>query len=92
MLAIIPLASKNQRAIPDDRLIWYPFVAALHSTMHVLPSLAVATCLCLYYVIARFLGVRHDPREPPSLPQRVPVIGHVIGMLREKGRYYVQLR
>lgn len=60
--------------------------------MHVVPFLAVAVCVGFYYLLARFLKVKHDPREPPILPQTIPVVGHVIGMIQKKGRYYVQLR
>ena len=60
--------------------------------MHVVPPLVVAICVGLYYAITRFYQAKHDPREPPLLSQTIPIIGHVIGMLRKKGRYYVQLR
>ncbi|KAK2593009.1 hypothetical protein QQS21_009299 [Conoideocrella luteorostrata] len=34
----------------------------------------------------------HDRREPPLAPQSIPLIGHVIGLARNKFDYYVQLR
>lgn len=34
---------------------------------------------------------KQDPREPPLVSAPVPYIGHVIGMMRSKFNYYVQL-
>ncbi len=44
------------------------------------------------YAVACSVEAKHDAREPPALPSKIPYIGHVIGMLRKKVRYYVQLR
>ncbi|EFZ03033.1 cytochrome P450 [Metarhizium robertsii] len=33
----------------------------------------------------------HDPREPPLAPQRIPLIGHMVGLARSKFNYYVQI-
>lgn len=83
----------KQEVIPGDRVVCCPFsLFDLHSTMHVVPFLAVAVGVGLYYLLARISRVKHDPREPPLLPQTIPVVGHVIGMIRKKGQYYVQLR
>lgn len=43
------------------------------------------------YLFRRFLAVNHDPSEPPILPAKIPVIGHVIGMMKKKADYYVEL-
>lgn len=60
--------------------------------MHAILFLAIAICVAIPYAVARFLEARLDPKEPPTLPQKFPVIGHVIGMIQKKARYYVQLR
>jgi len=33
-----------------------------------------------------------DPREPPVLPPKFPLIGHVIGMVKHEVEYYRLLR
>jgi hypothetical protein len=45
-----------------------------------------------YFAFSRFLGTKLDPREPPLARTAIPYIGHVIGMMRSKFNYYVELR
>ena len=52
--------------------------------------LAVATSG--YALYKRYLEVHHDSREPPLVPQKIPVIGHSIGLLRKSVYYFVSLR
>ena len=33
-----------------------------------------------------------DPKEPPYVPARIPLIGHVIGLLTHGTSYYNQIR
>ncbi|KAL9609259.1 MAG: hypothetical protein Q9167_005960 [Letrouitia subvulpina] len=48
------------------------------------------TTVCLVFTIALllsvnyFLGPKYDPREPPVIHQKVPYVGHVIGLLHAK--------
>lgn len=37
-------------------------------------------------------GSRHDPKEPPVLPQKVPFLGHILGLLQHGLKYYTVLR
>lgn len=37
------------------------------------------------------LLVRHDAQEPPILSPRIPIIGHLIGMIRYKQDFYHRL-
>lgn len=39
-----------------------------------------------------FLGPAHDPKEPPVIPQKVPYVGHIIGLLQFGLRYFEILR
>jgi hypothetical protein len=39
----------------------------------------------------RLFVLRLDPREPPVLRPRLPVIGHILGMLRESHGYWPKL-
>ena len=56
---------------------------------------ATATVLLLFvgavFLLYSRLAVQ-DPREPPQAPTAIPIIGHVIGLVRHKFNYYVQLR
>lgn len=60
--------------------------------MHLIPFLAIAILLALLYAFSRYQESQHDPKEPPFLPQKIPFIGHIIGMIQKKARYYVHLR
>ena len=35
---------------------------------------------------------RYDPREPHLLPQKVPFLGHVFGLLQHGLKYYTMMR
>jgi hypothetical protein len=45
-------------------------------------SLAEAIGLILFIAFARFLWGDLDSREPPALRSRIPLIGHLIGLIR----------
>lgn len=47
---------------------------------------AVATVL-----VQKWLSPTVDAREPPLVPPRIPVIGHIISMIREKAGFYTRL-
>ena len=59
--------------------------------MQIILFLLLGGCIAVYFASGRLLGT-HDSREPPLLPQKIPFIGHVIGLLRHKVYYYVRLR
>ena len=44
----------------------------------------------LYILRSRF-GTQVDPREPPFVKPRVPLIGHALGLLRHGSNYWVQV-
>lgn len=45
-----------------------------------------------YLLANRYLIGKHDPNEPPLLPSKIPIVGHVIGLMRQKVYYYLDLR
>ena len=52
-------------------------------------SLSTTTILVLFLVgfiltisVIHVFGPRYDPREPPVIPQRIPYVGHIIGLIR----------
>ena len=34
----------------------------------------------------------HGPQEPPQAPTSLPIVGHLLGLMRSKFNYYVELR
>lgn len=54
-------------------------------------ALAVLPPLLLH-TLARYFEAAHDPREPPLVRSKLPLVGHVIGMLRRGPKYFQQTR
>ncbi len=53
----------------------------------------VVTVVVALVILANYtLGPRYDPREPPVIQQKVPHIGHFIGLLQYGLRYFELLR
>lgn len=48
--------------------------------------------IILAYGAEFLMGLRDDPREPPRVKTRIPLIGHIFGMIREGKLYYNSLR
>lgn len=52
-----------------------------------------ATGVVAVYAFLRALAIcRRDPREPTAVVGPIPFISPVLGMLMEKGGYYIRLR
>jgi hypothetical protein len=57
------------------------------------PLLVVAVVAILLLFWLKALGnLHHAQNEPPVVAQRVPLIGHLIGMLRFGSHYYTRVR
>ncbi|KAH8702815.1 cytochrome P450 [Phaeosphaeriaceae sp. PMI808] len=48
----------------------------------------VSVLVVISWVLHRFLVLPHNPNEPPLIPSAIPIIGHVIGLLRYGNNYY----
>lgn len=46
----------------------------------------------LAFVLARLVSVQKDPREPPFLPAKIPLVGHLLGIIRHGADYYQTLQ
>lgn len=57
------------------------------TTIWVLAPVAMA-----YLLYLRFLRVKRDPREPPVIPPTIPLIGHIVGLLRYGTEYYAMIK
>ncbi|KAL8801097.1 MAG: hypothetical protein Q9182_004690 [Xanthomendoza sp. 2 TL-2023] len=51
-------------------------------------AISVTAVAVLVITANYFLGPTYDPREPPVIHQKVPHIGHVIGLLQHGLRYF----
>ena len=60
----------------------------IQSTLLMFLAISIGT----YIAFSKLLGISQDPREPPPVPGSIPYIGHVVGLLRNKFNYYIQLR
>ncbi|KAL8808469.1 MAG: hypothetical protein Q9182_000019 [Xanthomendoza sp. 2 TL-2023] len=50
--------------------------------------LALGIVPALTFAIFHAYIPRHHPDEPPVIPSTIPLIGHIIGLIRYGGRYY----
>ncbi|EAQ85351.1 hypothetical protein CHGG_09365 [Chaetomium globosum CBS 148.51] len=61
-------------------------------TLKTMPLVTTAIAMALVYVLLQALEARVDPREPPLVKPRLPLIGHIIGMMREQAQYHITLQ
>ncbi|KAM0248909.1 hypothetical protein ACHAP5_003116 [Fusarium lateritium] len=54
-------------------------------------SIAVVALTGLLLLLQRYASPSLDPLEPPLLKPRVPLVGHIVSMLREGNNFYVRL-
>lgn len=54
-------------------------------------TLALAAVPLALVAVSRLVSPTFDPREPPPLWPTVPLIGHIICLLREKASFYARL-
>lgn len=52
----------------------------------------LVACSSILYLVKRYLELEHDPKEPPLMPQKIPYIGHVLGLIQHGLRYYTKLK
>jgi hypothetical protein len=57
-----------------------------------LVNLAVTGLIAVLYLLGRYLSPQHEHQEPPLIPQRIPYIGHVLGLARKGVAYYLDIR
>ncbi|KAL8674087.1 MAG: hypothetical protein Q9168_001482 [Polycauliona sp. 1 TL-2023] len=54
--------------------------------------ISLAIVAASYWIFDHFWAVKHDPQEPPLVPSKIPLVGHLIGLILRKNEYYVHLR
>lgn len=60
--------------------------------MQTLLLLILAITIPIFYLFRHFLTPKHDQTEPPIVSPNIPVVGHIIGLMRKKAYYYLELR
>ena len=54
--------------------------------------IALGVAFGCWLLLEYYVNVSHDLKEPPVIPQTVPYVGHLLGMLRDGSRYYTTIR
>ena len=57
-------------------------------------SIAAIAALVMgaYYAFKRIIDRGGDPPEPPLVTSSIPFVGHILGMIKKKADYYVELQ
>lgn len=48
--------------------------------------------ICTFRILSKLLSVSPSSAEPPYIVPKIPYIGHAIGLLQKKFKYYIDLR
>lgn len=56
------------------------------------PLMVLSIVAAVFLLAWRSLRVQMDPLEPPSLKPRIPLIGHLAGMIRYHTVYFEKLQ
>lgn len=52
----------------------------------------VAIAVACYLLLEKFINIPHHAQEPSLIPQPIPYVGHLLGMLRDGSQYYAKIR
>lgn len=63
----------------------------MDSNVNTLFLLMVLVAITGNLLLRYCLGIKQDPKEPPFLPQGIPYFRHVIGIIRHKTAYFLEL-
>lgn len=67
-------------------------VISVHVKMVRELAYVAAGLLLLAYVVDFLFSLGDDPREPPRVSSKIPLIGHVVGLMRHGPTYYRRTR
>lgn len=80
---------KLPNQLPSSYEVFLPFTA---SFLLLVSILLVSGTLAFLHLISRSVGPSHHPKEPHLIPQRIPYIGHVLGLVKNGLGYYLGIR
>jgi len=55
-------------------------------------TIAVILITMILFVLTRLISPTLDPKEPPLLKSKIPIVGHIIGIIRLQTSYHKFLR
>jgi hypothetical protein len=53
---------------------------------------ALGFAIAIGVLLSNLLRVKIDPREPPIIHPTVPLLGHIIGLLKEGPRFFARVK
>ncbi len=54
--------------------------------------IALIPAAIFYVTVLLLFGAKHDAREPPEVPNPLPLIGHLLGLLWWGQQYFERVR
>ncbi|MCJ1398838.1 hypothetical protein MMC11_002039 [Xylographa trunciseda] len=60
----------------------------MYEYLQTMAFVSLLLTVVLILLLNHFKGFKHDAKEPPLIPQRVPYVGHMIGLFRSGNKYY----
>lgn len=69
----------------------FPSSLSLSLNMTSLLLLTGAVVILAFWFLSHSLTPSHDPKEPPLIPPKIPLVGHIIGLLRDGTGYYPRI-
>lgn len=70
----------------------FPSSHAMEFNLSLMIVVTLGIGTSMFMILAFFLSVKQDPREPPYIPQTIPWVGHLIQVIRKGTRYYDRVR
>lgn len=63
------------------------------NAFHIAPGyLVILFVISIFSIFGQKIGVKRDPNEPPYIAPKIPYIGHAIGLILRKYKYYIKLK
>jgi hypothetical protein len=82
-----------QVALNNSHLHSFRDAVSLQALSHLsVISVMLTIFIAVFYTITCALSPKFDSQEPPVIPQKIPFIGHVLGLARFGITYYLEVR
>lgn len=69
-----------------------PFSHTIEFKISFVTAVILGITTSLFMILAFFFNIKRDPKEPPFIPQSIPYVGHLFGIIRKGESYYHQIR
>lgn len=89
------LASNTIEDLCPIKFYFASCILSYCTSLQQMPSIIIVTVAgvaAVYFFLLALAYFKHDPREPEAILGTIPFISPLIGMLTEKGHYYIRLR